>query len=379
MRRTYKFRMNETRRNVRLHRTISASGRIWNHCVAFQRTYFRLFGKYCSKAKLQKHIAKLRNKREDWRQVGSQSVQKVVERLDDSYQRFFKWAKTRKGMKAGRPGFQKSHEYSSFTMTQAGWNLLGENRIRIGRHNYKFVKSREIEGTIKTVTVKRDRIGRLWVCFSTLQENFKPSQPVTSNVGGFDFGLKDFLTADDGSTIQSPEFFKQGAKELAKANRELATKKKGSNNRRKAKRHLSRVHERMANRRRDWFFKLAHQLCDRYEVLCFEDLNLDGMKRIWGRKVSDLSFDSFLQILKHVATKRGCRVVQIGRFEPTTKICSSCGRKQVMPLEARVFDCGSCGVSIHRDVNAAINIQRLGHQADRLGNVSLGLVQATPV
>jgi len=374
MRRTFKYRLYETRRNVRLHRAITTSGRIWNHCVAFQRTYFRLFGKYCSKAKLQKHIAKIRKRREGWMQVGSQSVQKVVERLDNSYQRFFKWVKTRKGVKAGRPGFQKSREYSSFTMTQAGWKLLGDNRIRIGRHNFKFVKSRDIEGTIKTVTVKRDRMNRLWLCFSTLDESFKPMEPLTGNAGGFDFGLKDFLTADDGSTVTSPEFFKQASSQLAKANRELATKTKGSNNRRKAKYRLSKVHERTANRRRDWFFKLAHQLCDGYELMCFEDLNMDGMKRLWGRKVSDLSFDSFLSILKHVAAKRGCRVVQVGRFEPTTKTCSDCGHVQDMPLLVRTFECGSCGHSIGRDVNAAINIQRLGRQADRLGNVS----QASP-
>jgi len=247
--------------------------------------YFRLFGKYCHKFALSKHICKLRNRREDWRQLGSQATQKVVERLDKSYQRFFKWVKTRKGIKAGRPGFKKSREYSSFTLTQAGWKLLGDNKIRLGRHNYKFVKHREIEGKIKTVTVKRDRMDRLWLCFSTLDETFVPMRPVTSNVGGFDFGLKRFLTADDGSTIESPEFFKQGASKLAKANRELATKTKGSNNRRKAKKRLSRVHERMANRRRDWFFKLAHRLCDQYEKLCFEGLNLDGMKRLWGRKV----------------------------------------------------------------------------------------------
>lgn len=379
MRRTFKFRMYETPRNKRLHRVLSAAGRIWNHCVAFQRTYYRLFRKYCSKAAMQRHVAKLRKRRPDWQAVGSQAVQKVIERLDNSYQRFFKWAKTRKGPKVGRPGFKKSREYSSITMTQAGWKLLDGNRIRIGQHNYKFVKSRGIEGTIKTVTVKRDRLGRLWLCFSTLVENFQPARPLTSNVGGFDFGLKDFLTADDGSTIRSPEFFRTTLAALARAGRRLATKQKGSNNRRKARLALSRVHERTVNRRRDWFFKLAHDLCDRYSVLCFEDLNLDGMKSLWGRKISDLSFDSFLQILQHVATKRGCRVVQVGRFEPTTKTCSQCGQSQAMPLDVRTFDCGSCGFSCQRDVNAAINIKRLGHQADGLGDVRLGLARAIPV
>lgn len=369
MRRTFKFRLYENRRNRRLHKTITASGRIWNHCVAFQRTYYRLFGKYCSKASLQKHIAKLRNRRPEWKQVGSQAVQEIVERLDKSYKRFFKWAKSG-GRKAGRPGFKKSAEYPSFTLKQCGWGLQGSNRIRLGQHNYKFVKSREVAGTIKTVTVKRDRMNRLWVCFSTLDEDFKPERSVTSSVGGFDFGLKDFLTADDGSVISSPEFFKRGMAELARANRSLSRKKKGSNRRRKAKRTLARVSERIANRRRDWFFKLSHSLCDRFEVLCFEDLDLKSMRARWGRKVSDLSFYSFLEVLKHVVNKRGCRVVQIGRYQPTTKTCSCCGHVQTIALNERVFNCKRCEFSLHRDVNAAINIKRLGRQADRLGGVS---------
>ena len=349
------------------------SGRIWNHSVAFQRTYFRLFGKYCPKATLQKHIAKLRKRREDWRLVGAQSVQKIIERLDNSYQRFFKWSKTGKGSKCGKPRFKKSREYSSFTMTQAGWKILGGNRIRIGRHNFKFVKSRAIIGDIKTVTVKRDRLGRLWLFFSTLDEGFIPPNPQTSNVVGFDFGLKTFLVADDGSTVQSPEFFKHSMAALAKAHRNLSSKQKGSNNRRKANRRLARIYQRLTDRRRDWFFKLAHSLCDKFRYLCFETLNLDAMKRLWGRKISDLSFHSFLEILNHVANKRGCQVVQIGRFEPSTKTCSQCGHKQAMPLDVRVFDCGSCGVSIHRDVNAAINIKTIGASMVGLGDVRLAL------
>ena len=264
MRRTYKFRLYTTRKNKRLHRTISAAGRIWNHCVAFQRTYYRITGKYCSKAKLQSHIAKLRKRRDDWLQVGSQAVQKIVERLDDSYQRFFKWKKG-EGPKHGRPGFKKSREYTSFTLTQAGWKLLGGHQIRIGNHVYKFIQSREIEGVIKTVTVKRDKLNRLWLCFSVLQAGFTPPEfSRTGNAGGFDFGLKTYLTADDGKTIISPQFLRRGMRKIASLNRQLSRKQKGGSNRWKAKRRLAREHIRIANRRRDWCFKEAHALCDAY-------------------------------------------------------------------------------------------------------------------
>jgi putative transposase len=111
----------------------------------------------------------------------------------------------------------------------------------------------------------------------------------------------------------------------------------------------------------------------------FETLNIAAMQKLWGRKISDLSFDSFLQILKWVAYKRGKSTEQIGQWEPTTKTCHQCGRVQNMPLDVRVFNCGGCHCSVDRDLNAALNIKRLGHQASGLGNVSRNSGCAVPV
>jgi putative transposase len=117
-------------------------------------------------------------------------------------------------------------------------------------------------------------------------------------------------------------------------------------------------------------------LCDRFDTLYFETLNIAAMKKLWGRKISDLAFDSFLGILKWVAYKRGRSVNQIGQWEPTSKTCHQCGHVQDMPLDVRVFDCGSCGHSVDRDLNAALNVKLLGHQQDGLEDVSLGFGQA---
>ncbi len=372
MRISYKFRMYENSKNHRLHRLVTTATRIWNHCVAFQKTYYRLFKKHCNKFALMKHVAKLRNRRDDWQIVGSQCVQAVVEKLDITYQAFFKWIKSKTGPKKGKPKFKRSAGNGSVVFKQAGWSYLGENKIRFGKHVYKFVKSREIEGKIKTVTLKRDSRNRFWVVFSCEKEEI-PSQVAGSiNTAGFDFGLKQFLTCSDGTTIESPQFFRSSMAEIAKRNQELASKKKGSNNRRKAKHRLSIAHERIANRRTNWFFRLAHSLCDRFDRLYFETLNIAAMQRLWGRKINDLAFESFLSILKWVAYKRGKHVGQIGRWKPTTKTCHKCGHVQDMPLDVRVFDCGLCRCSIDRDLNAALNIKREGHFADGLGNVSHG-------
>lgn len=378
MRLSYKFRMYSGSKCHRLAAMVTWSTRIWNHCVAFQKTYYRLFRKHCNKFTLMKHIANLRNRREEWQVVGSQCVQAVVEKLDLTYQAFFKWIKRRTGPKRGAPKFKRSSGRGHVVFKQCGWAYLGGNRIRFGKYQYKFIKTREIEGKIKTCTLKRDPMNRFWVVFSCEKEDVVCHTAGSTSTAGFDFGLKTFLTCSDGTTVESPQFFKSSMAEIAKCSRELATKKKGSNNRRKAKYRLSKAHERIANRRTDWFFKLAHSLCDRFDTMYFETLNIAAMQKLCGRKISDLAFDSFLQILKWVACKRGKQVHQIGQWEPTSKTCHQCGHVQDMPLDVRVFECSGCHYSVDRDLNAALNIQALGHQRDGLGNVRRGLARAVP-
>jgi len=374
-----KFRMYESSKRHRLDNLVTTATRIWNYCVAFQKTYYRLFKKHCHKFALMKHVAKVRNRKEEWQIVGAQSVNEVIKKLDRTYQSFFKWIKKRSGLKKGTPKFKKSAGSGSVCFTQSNWAYLGSNRVRIGKHQYKFIKHREIEGKIKTCTIKRDNLNRFWVVFCCEKEDPVNQIVGSNNTAGFDFGLDTFLTCSENSTIESPQFFKRGMRDIAKCGRDLASKKKSSNNRKKAKHRLSKAHERITNRRSDWFFKLAHSLCDRFERLYFETLNLDAMKRLWGRKVSDLSFDKFLEILEWVAFKRGRKIGFVGRWEPTSKTCSKCGHVQNMPLDVRTFDCGSCGLSIGRDLNAALNIKRLGHQADGLEDARLGFGQAVLV
>jgi putative transposase len=237
-----------------------------------------------------------------------------------------------------------------------------ENRVRIGKVTYKFAKSREIEGQVKTVTIKRDRVGRLYVCFSVVQEVELPNIASTGRIGGFDFGLRTFLTNDENTAYVMPQYLKESLNEIARLNRALSRKQPGSNNYETARRQLARAHARLANKRRDAHFKLARRLAGEYDNLCFEDLNIKAMQRMWGRKVSDLGFSEFLNIQKHVAVQMGKIVVHIDRFEPSTTLCSECGRRQPMPLHVRVFECQNpeCLSVLDRDHNAARNIKRVG-------------------
>lgn len=377
IRKTLKYKLYRHRRNRYLVNQIDIAGIIWNHALALQKRYYRLTGKHIGLGQLKKHVAKLRRqatKYAYWQKLGSQAVQDVLERLEKSYQRFFAYKKG-KGPKAGLPRFQKVKKYSSFTLKQAGWAYLGGNKVRLGGDNYKFVLSRPLEGEVKTVTIKRDKVGQLSICFSVIEE-IEPVTVSTGKSGGFDFGLKTFLTDDEGRAYKSPHYLQANLKEIACLNRQLSRKKKGSHNREKAKRQLARAHERLANKRRDAHCKLALSLVREYDVIYLEDLNLRGMKALWGRKVSDLGFAGFVTILAHMAWLHGKQVVKVDRFAPTSQTCSRCLQRQKIGLRERTFICEHCGLVIDRDHNAAINIKRVGASTPGIGVCQSGVVPA---
>lgn len=201
-------------------------------------------------------------------------------------------------------------------------------------------------------------------------KEFEP-ESAPSKVAGFDFGLKTFLTCSEGFKVEAPLFFRQSLKAIQKASRNHSRKQKGSNSREKARKNLVRRHKDIANRRRDWFWKLAHSLTDRFDVLVFETLNLKAMQRLWGRKISDLAFREFLSITEWVATKKRKQVIYIDRWFPSSKTCSCCGHVlESLDLSVRVWRCPSCQSVNDRDDNASVNIKKVGISTLGLGDVS---------
>ena len=182
--------------------------------------------------------------------------------------------------------------------------------------------------------------------------------PATGESVGADFGIKDaFLTLNTGEKIQSPQFLKQSLNQLRTLNKSLSRKVKGSGNWWRAVRALARLYEKISNQRRDWQWKLATDLCRRFDLIATEALNLEGMKRLWGRKVSDLAFSEFVLKFKCFKHKREFR--QVGQWTATTKPCSACGHhNDNLSLSDRQWTCPECGAHHDRDVNAAINILR---------------------
>ena len=303
----------------------------------------------------------------------SQAIQEELKRIDGAYQRFF----NRLG---GRPNIKKRHKFRSITLRgQSGWKITN-NRITLtlrkwnpdtckwafDRVPYTFFKHREWKGDIRTITIKRDTCGDYWLYFTTNFTDTKPWFPTTGqSVGETDFGMKDaYLTLSTGEKKQHPQPLKHSLNKLRTLNKALGFRKqKGSNGWWRAVRQLARKpYRKITNQRKDFHWQLATDLCKAFDTIAIETLNLDGnLKRLWGRKVSDLAFYEFVEILKYKCIKHKRELRQVGQWTATTKPCSDCGfHNENLTLNDRQWTCPECGSHHDRDINAAINILRAG-------------------
>ena len=361
----------------RLHNDLNICGVVRNHFIALSMRYYRHFGKGLSYSKMSAHLTKLKKleKYQYWHIPYAWCVQNVLKRLSQSFREM-------KTLGRGHPQFKKCQKHRG--MTFRGEHVRIEKlldkqkqkrnhptyQIRLNGHWYRFALHRAIQGEIKQVHVSRDALGDVYITRTEDYSEVIP-EPKTGKAEGFDFGIKDFLTTSTGKRYASPMFYKHNAEKLAEAQREHSRKVKGSNNRERVRKNVARIHKKTENQRTDHHWKLAIDLCRQSDILFFEDLNLDGMKRLWGKQVSDLSFGEFYQKLKHQSQKRIRAVLKIGKWTPTTKCCSVCGHKnETLTLADRDWTCRKCHTHLDRDPNAAINILKEGVASFELGEVN---------
>lgn len=379
-RKSYKFKLfHNKKRAKRLTNELWQFWEIWNECVSACRKHYKKTGKMLSKNDLQKHLKQLidSDERPLWGLLGySQGIQDVTDRIYKAYDAFFRWAKTKKGPKKSPPKFKKFHKQKSYTLKQAGWKVDREQGIIYlagykYRYNLTSLNKDEngnriipwFQGTIKTVTIKRDSVGDWYVIFSCeVDEKAKPKRKLTlSNNAGHDFGLKTFYKSSENVSYSAPEPLKKSLVELTKKSRNFSKKQKGSKNQKKARKALARLHRYIANARLDFQWKLTLALALKHDYLCFETLNIEAMKRIWGRKVSDLAPSQFMTLMEYRCQQYGSMLIFVDRFFPSSKMCSQCGHtKKELSLKERTFVCEKCGLTIDRDLNAAINIKSEG-------------------
>jgi putative transposase len=231
--------------------------------------------------------------------------------------------------------------------------------------NVGFIKvklHRPIEGKIKTVSLKREA-GRWYVVFSCDLGPVKV-EPSTNPPVGIDVGIESFLTTSDGEHEPNPRYQKTALPELRRAQRSLARKRKGGKNRRKSKRKVAKIHARVKRLRREHYHQVALKLVRRYGLIAAEGLNVQGMLRSgWmSRAISDAGWSGFLETLRSKAESAGVAFVEVDA-RGTSQQCSACGAEVRKGLSVRWHDCGHCGLSLHRDENAARNILARGLQA----------------
>ncbi len=359
-----------------LHDDCNICGAVKNHFVALCMRYFRRYGKGLSYKKMSAHLTKLKKlpKYRHWNIPYSWSLQNVLKRLSQSF-------KEMKTLGRGHPQFKscKKHKGMTYNGTQAPIKMVLDKqknernhptyKIRLNGRWYLFALHRPIEGDIKRVQVHRDALGDFYI---TLTEDYSEIkyEPKTGKAEGFDFGIKDFLTGSDGHREASPMFYKQNSDKLKSAQQAHSGKVKGSNNRERERKNVARIHKKTANQRADHHWKLAIKLCRKFDIMFFEDLNLRGMKALFGKQVSDLAFGEFMRKLKHQSHKRIRAVLKINRWTPTSKSCCVCGHEnQNLSLSDREWTCPSCNTHLDRDHNAALNILKEGVASYRLGVV----------
>ncbi len=302
----------------------------------------------------------------EYRDVGSQVLQDVLERLDLAYQNFFRRVKS--GDKAGFPRFRSKDRYDSFTLKQAGWKLDGGYLSVRNLGRFKLRLSRPIEGAIKTVTIRREDSGKWYACFSCAGVPEK-RLPESDKIVGIDVGIASFLTDSDGNKVENPRFLLRGEAYLRRCQRAKDRKMKGSHGRQKARIILAKAYEKVHNQRLDFLHKTANHYVKNYGTIAIEDLNIQGMVRnhCLAGSISDSCWGTFFGLLEYKAEEAGRKVIRIPRFDPSSKTCSECGAvNQELKLSDRQWVCKSCRALHDRDHNAAKNIRRVGQTRQAL-------------
>ena len=365
---TYKFRLypNEEQK-VLLNKHFGCVRFVYNWALNFNTTQYAQTKKHLGWISIcgSNEYHQLKEDNPWMREVNVQSMTNAISHLDKAFQRFFRH-------KGGFPRSKSKHNNTqSFEVPENLKIDFKEKKIQIPkflkRKNFdnriKIKISRRVkEGKIGTATVSRNCCGQYFISF-IVHTDEQPKEFINTitkdNSLGIDFGLKHFLNYSNGERIDSPEYFKKLLTKLKKEQRKLSKKQKGSKNKEKQRLKVAKIHNKIHNQREDFLHKLTTSLVkeSQFDVFCMEDLNLKGMSKVCGRKVGDLSYYTFQSMLTYKCLKYGKKVIKIGKFEPSSQICSNCGHRQKLSLEDRIYKCPQCGNEIDRDTNAAINIR----------------------
>jgi putative transposase len=297
-----------------------------------------------------KQLPDLKKECEWLKEVNSQSLQQSIQNMDIAFKKFFKGA--------GFPKFKSKHRgKQSFSIPQ---NVIVENNLLIipkFKEGINIVLHREIKGTIKSATISVTPTGKYFVSILVDTNTEIPTKaPITENATiGVDLGIKDFAITSDGEVFKNPKYLRKAQSKL-KYIQSRYSKNKGK----RTKQRLALLHEKVVNKRKDFLHKTSNKLIRENQTICLEDLAVSSMVKNHNlaQAINDVSWSTFVTMLKYKADWHGKNILRIGRFAPSSKTCSCCGHiNKKLTLEDREWTCSNCSVVLDRDVNAACNIK----------------------
>ena len=291
------------------------------------------------------------------REVDSIALQQALRDLDRGFRNYFE-------KRAGHPRFRSKHDsWQSYrTMNQDNKIRIAGRYIKLPKLGYVKIRQSMEVGTINHAVIERNPSGKYFVVLNVERE--PEPRPNNGGIIGIDVGIKEFYTDSNGNTVDNPKYLEKSLRKLAREQKRLSRKKKGSRNRNRQRIKVARIHEKITDQRNDFLQKQSTMLVRENQTICIEDLNVKGMVRNHklARAISGTSWSKFFRMLEYKAAWYGNDIIKVPTMYPSSQTCSCCGYKNplVKDLSVREWECPVCHTVHDRDTNAAINILRKG-------------------